>query len=198
MDSFGPTARPEPPPRPGRPEQPPWSWPDDVSPVSLPFAVFLVRTPWLVVFADRLRVFPTGFEFALHVRREVRPADIARGDACDWQPPFAQEHDSEEQLRFGVIFPDGRRARAQQGWSVEWRTPEGPRPPVVSPLDGGGSWDRWDQGFWVWGLPEDGPVTLFWSWLDEGLPEARVELDGDALRAAAAEAVVFWPEPEGE
>lgn len=167
-------------------------------PVSLPLGRFLVRTPWLVVFADGLRVFPTGFEFALHVRRDLRPRDVARGEAVDWQPPFVQEHDSEDQLRFGVLFPDGRRAVAQQGWSVEWRTPEGPRPPVIAPQDGSGSWDHWDQSFWVWGLPAGGPVTVFYSWAEEGVPETRFELDGDALRAAAAETLVFWPEPEPE
>ncbi|MGF1432466.1 hypothetical protein [Kitasatospora sp. LaBMicrA B282] len=185
-------------PDPRRPRQPRWLRPQGVMPVGLPLGHFLVRSPQLVVFADGLRVFPAGFEFTVHVRRDRRPDGPGRGDALDWMPPIAQDRGSADQLRLGVLFPDGRRAVAHEGWSVERRTPDGPQPPVISAEDGGGSEDHWDQGFWVWGLPEEGPVTIVHSWPAEGLTESRFELDGDALRAAAAETVVFWPEPADE
>ena len=165
-------------------------------PAHLPLAHFLLRSPRLVVFADGLRVFPAGFEFSLHIRRDPQPGDSGHGDPFDWW--FAETGDREDQLQLGVLFPDGRRAAVHRGWPVEQRTPQGPQPPMISPADGGGSPDHWDQSFWVWGLPENGPVTLVYSWPAEKLTESRFELDGDALRAAAAETVVFWPEPEEE
>lgn len=48
-------------------------------------------------------------------------------------------------------------------------------------------------------LPPDGPVTFVAAWLLYGVAETRVELDGSAIRAAAARAVILWPEqPESE
>jgi hypothetical protein len=42
-------------------------------------------------------------------------------------------------------------------------------------------------------------VTLVVSWPEQGIPEARGELDGTAIRAAARQAVVLWPdEPDLE
>ena len=37
-------------------------------------------------------------------------------------------------------------------------------------------------------------MTLVVSWLEQGIPEARGELDGTAIRAAAQRAVVLWPD----
>ncbi len=47
---------------------------------------------------------------------------------------------------------------------------------------------------WAHPLPPDGPVTLVVSWPAQGIEEARAELDGAAIRAAAQRAVTLWPE----
>jgi hypothetical protein len=53
---------------------------------------------------------------------------------------------------------------------------------------GGGDEHNWRSSFWVYPLPPEGPVTLVVSWLD-----------GTAIRAAARQAVVLWPdEPDLE
>ena len=37
-------------------------------------------------------------------------------------------------------------------------------------------------------------MTFVASWLEYGVTEARAELDGAAIRAAAVRAVILWPE----
>jgi hypothetical protein len=70
---------------------------------------------------------------------------------------------------------------------------------VLNQQGGGGSAYAWDQNFWIHPLPPDGPVTLVASWLEHGVTEKRADLDGTAIRAAAARAVSLWPdEPETE
>ena len=69
-------------------------------------------------------------------------------------------------------------------------------------LEGGsrGSDRRWDGDFRVHPLPPDGPVTFVVSWLVKGVAEARAQVDGAAVRAAASRAVELWPddrEPTG-
>jgi len=64
---------------------------------------------------------------------------------------------------------------------------------------GGGGGRSWDQDFWVHPLPPEGPVTFVASWLEYGVTETRVELDGAVIREAAQRAVTLWPEePEFE
>ena len=58
----------------------------------------------------------------------------------------------------------------------------------------GGTGRRWDGNFWVHPLPPDGPVTFVASWPEYGAAETRAGLDGTVIRAAAARAVVLWPE----
>jgi len=65
---------------------------------------------------------------------------------------------------------------------------------VVHHGSSGGSERRWDGLFWVHPLPPDGPVTSVASWPGYGVTETRAELDGAAIRAAAARAVILWPE----
>ena len=43
-------------------------------------------------------------------------------------------------------------------------------------------------------LPPYGPVTFIVSWLAQGVTEARAEVDGAVIRAAADRAVTLWPD----
>lgn len=70
---------------------------------------------------------------------------------------------------------------------------------VLQQGGGGGSSRSQDWDFWVHPLRPDGPVTLFGSWVQHGIPESRAVLDGTAIRSAAGRAVTLWPEePESE
>jgi hypothetical protein len=65
-------------------------------------------------------------------------------------------------------------------------------------MEGGGSGNEltWDAEFWVAPLPPDGPVTLVGVWPDAGATEQRAQIDGAAIRTAAARCVELWPEDE--
>src|SRR5260370_329425 len=49
---------------------------------------------------------------------------------------------------------------------------------------------------WLWPLPPPGPVTVTCSWPGRGLQDASIVLDGDAVRAAATQALLFWASPD--
>jgi hypothetical protein len=83
------------------------------------------------------------------------------------------------------------------GWHGQGAGP--PEDMLLQENGGGGSSLSWDADFWVHPLPPDGPVTLVASWLAHGIAEVRAELDGTAIRQAARQAVILWPdEPEAE
>ncbi len=59
-----------------------------------------------------------------------------------------------------------------------------PEPPLLLTRRGGGDGRRWDQTYWVWGPPPNGPVGVVVEWPAEGVPETRVDVDGAAIRQA--------------
>ncbi|MCC9309421.1 hypothetical protein LN042_20445 [Kitasatospora sp. RB6PN24] len=165
-------------------------------PACLSFEHLLVHTENLAVFVNNLRAYPDGVEFAVHVRRS-RDAGLAHppwlASPFERHAPFADGADgrgADRYLRFGVQYADGRRAQADRfhrlGSSME--------PPLVTYGSGGGGEGRWDQDVWIWGLPQEGSITVVYSWLAENVPEASFVLDGQELRTAASRARVLWPE----
>jgi hypothetical protein len=96
-------------------------------------------------------------------------------------------------LQLGLLFADCRRGATAGGHR---RPGEGAGPGglVLQPGSSGSSGRRWDGDFWVHPLPPDGPVTFVAAWPAYGVAETRAELDGAAIRAAAARAVALWPE----
>lgn len=182
MDFFDSVPRPDPP-EPQR--RPAWDRPDDRTPVTLPLDHVLARTDRVAVFLGGVRVYPNGFELTVDVvyrtaRRPVRrPSNPFRGGWPDGD---------DDALRLGVLYADGRRAIADQ------RPARPERPPMIRQRGGSGGAHGWEQRIWVWGIPEEGPVTLVCDWRAEDVPERRLDLDGDALRAAAARSAPLWPD----
>jgi len=186
---------PQPPPRPEpvwRP-RPVWMQPDEVIPGSVPGELMLIRTEQVAVVVSGIRAYPNGFEFTAHVRR--RGNDV---DEPGWHDPFdrhgrGRRQSSGEVLRLGLLYADGRRGATTGG---HWRPDEAADPGrlVVQHGSSGGNGRRWDGNFWVHPLPPEGPVTFVASWPDYGVGETRAEVDGSAIRAAAAQAVSLWPE----
>lgn len=91
----------------------------------------------------------------------------------------------------GLLYADGRRTATTSS-----RVPRDDSSDqlVLTQQGGGGSAQRWDQNFWVHPLPPDSALTLIASWLEHDVTETRAELDGTAIRAAAARAIRLWPD----
>src|SRR5215471_16745577 len=185
-----------PPPEPVRRWRPVWMRSDAVIPGLVPAELVLVRTEQVAVAVGGVHAYPNGFEFTVHarLRREDEPGPVGGSlfDRHGRGVPAASEG-----LRLGVMFADGRRAAAPGG---HLRLDDaGAGRLVLFENGGGGSGRTWDGNFWVHPLPPDGPVTFVVSWVEQGVAETGVELDGAAIREAARRAVILWPDdPEFE
>lgn len=175
----------------------------NVRPTTLTVDGMLTRRPEFAVFAQGFRVYPSGFEFDIVVLRQpLRPEE--ERDIRTENPfgrryrPGRSEAEAGQDLRLGVQFADGRSAATGPAFAPLRN--QGPRPeqPAVNMRGGHGGTGRWQQTLWVWGLPDEGDVSVVCAWPAEDVPESRLELDGDALREAAGRAVVLWEEPEDD
>ena len=183
MSFFDSIPQPPAPPEPVRRRRPVWMRSDVVIPGSVRAEVVLARTGQVAVAIGSVRAYPNGFEFTLHTRlRGEDEAGLGRGDPLERHGWRRGSRAPDEGLRLGVGYADGRRAAAPSGH---------PRPGddrgrlVVLQNGGGGSGRSWDGNLWVHPLPPDGPVTFVVSWLEQGVAETGVELDGAAIREAA-------------
>jgi hypothetical protein len=173
--------------------RPIWMQPDGVIPGSVPGELLLIRTENAAVSVGEVCAYPNGFEFTAHVR--VRSSDAGQTMPFGIDPfdRFGRHGAETTTLRLGILYSDGRRG-AVNGWPADAGDFEAV---MVMPGSSGGSDRRWDGKFWVHPLPPEGPVTIVAAWLKHQVAETRVELDGDAIRAAAARAVTLWPEESG-
>lgn len=178
----------------------------NVAPITLAAGGLLVRRPDFVLFANEFRVYPFGFEFMVTFLQEPLPADSPTRERGSQSPFFPHRRadepalDPERVLKFGVRFADGRSAvLGTPGRGLSGRESHD-RPPAMYPRShlrsSYGARGRWQHAIWVWGMPEEGDVSLLYWWADRDVPESVLELDGDALREAAGRARVLWEEPE--
>jgi hypothetical protein len=197
MSFFDSIRQPPPPPEPVRRGRPAWMRSDAVIPGTVPAEVVLVHTGQVAVAIGSVRAYPNGFEFTLHTRlRGEDEAGLGGGDPLERHGWRRGTRAPDGGLRLGVMYTDGRRAAAHSGHP---RPGDDPRELVVLQNGGGGSDRRWDGNLWVHPLPPEGAVTFVVSWLEQGVAETRVELDGAAIREAAGRAVILWPDdPEFE
>jgi hypothetical protein len=98
---------------------------------------------------------------------------------------------TDELLRFGVQFADGRKATNLDRPSYDPdREPD--RPVLIQ--HGGGGGLAWDMEHWVWPLPPPGPFTFVCEWPARGIEESGTEIDAGSILEAAGRAVTFWPD----
>jgi hypothetical protein len=174
-------------PMPGRPPtRTDFGPPDDV--LGRPVAVtrIVARTPGVVVAVQRVTAYPTGFEMEVTVRTtdEAVEGSFDRIQRRVWGGTSAFPGES---LRVGVVFADGRRTVAEN-----FRDRRSQGDVTLLPMGGGGSQSRFDQRYWVAPLPPPGPLGVEVEWEARDVPETRVDLDGAAILAAAAEAEALW------
>jgi hypothetical protein len=153
--------------------------PENELPVALPVTALLARTPDAAVAVVGLQVYSTGVSMTLLVRAR-RPLSPRRG-------LHELVHGSDGGgLRVGVGLADGRRV-ASGG------VPRNDPDLVWQPTGGRGRDRSVEQGWWLSPLPPDGPLTVVVRCPGLGIGETATELDGAAIRAAAADVVELWP-----
>ena len=159
--------------------------PDDVLGQPVAGHLVIARTDTMVVAADRMVAYPTGFELALTIRTNDRPEhgsfDDQRHRAWSGVAAFPGES-----VRVSVVFADGRRGAVENFASA----PAGEVQLV--PIGGHGTQTRFDQRFWVEPLPPPGPLAVVVAWERRGLAETRADLDAGAIIEAARKAEALW------
>jgi hypothetical protein len=187
------------PPEPVRRHRAVWERSDAVIPASVPADVMLFRTEQVAAAIGNVRAHPNGFEFRLSVRvRNEEETDLGWFDPTELHRHRQGTQVPENVLRLGVLYADGRRVATTS--HPPWPDDDDDAEHLILVPQGSGGGERtWDGDFWVYPLPPDGPVTFVASWLEQGVPETRAELDAAAIGEAAGRAVVLWPEdPEWE
>jgi hypothetical protein len=155
--------------------------------------LLMARSSTAAVRVQHLTVFPDGFEFEVvaHFRPTGDTWDPMHGLAgLRGKPGDEYGVLSDEHLRFGIEFADGRRA-----------TNVGPPMDVVAagtiglnPSGGGATASMAHSTYWAWPLPPPGPLAFVCEWPKYGIDLTRHEIDSELLRWAAAQAVELWPE----
>lgn len=196
---------PAPPQRPRMPRHVPPVWaapPSGELPAVISVGRFLQRSPRLVMAVKSVEVFTTGcvLELVWTVRRgsETDAQWAAVTEQCFNRPAFRHgaRRDGDGELRFGVGYPDGRKAteNGMQPWGPDETGPDGP---VLMPAGGGGGGGSDEElsysgKFWVWPFPSDGDLRVVAQWRDRGMDEASVPISGAALTAARKGVRKYW------
>jgi hypothetical protein len=190
---------PAPPPPPEPEAQPRWPWEQPVYalPASVPGDTVLVRGERAAVWIGGIQVYPNGFVFHLRaVLRHTPPMGGPLGDPMSGRHNPLAPAGPDERLRIGLRYADGRRVSARGGLPDPWPDDDDEQAIRLITRGGASSSLTWDTSFWTHPLPPDGPVTVFASWLDAGVREVSVDLDGTAIREAGCRAQRLWPQDE--
>jgi hypothetical protein len=155
-------------------------------PAILPVNAVLGKGQKAALVLPSLRVYPTGVVLEVVVMRNPR-------EELEHEPMGFVRHDLWP--RIGVQFADGRRAgeRPVFGPMGVPKDDDGlPTEPMLMHRGGGGGGAEYHMNVWLYPLPPAGPFHVFAQWEVIGLDETSVELDGAAIREAAAAAVTVW------
>lgn len=197
VERFGMPEPPEPPKRHPAPVQPEWFGPpQEELGTAVNLGAIVGRSERGVVALSHAVAFSTGLRLHVVARaRGLEPSPVQR--------LMHQQHlieaglePSDSFLRLGVELPGGARLS-----NLGARRPlleKGPEGPVFFENGGTGSSASDDavhirQGYWLWPLPEPGPILVSCEWPLVEIPLSTVEIDGAPLVAAAERAVALWP-----
>lgn len=198
----------EPPPPPPPPHeieqpQPPWIGPaENVLAAGVGLELVLARTEDVGIGLSGVMAEPNGVSFLIDFRRRFG-AFPGTAWGRPWPPSGSMEGVADDDdFRFGVQLPDGRKATTLDGWRDPGLRGAGSstRPLLVPRGGGGGGQHSYQQGYWLWPLPPPGTLALVCEWRAVGVPLTRIEIDATPIVEAAARATVLWdlpaPDPE--
>jgi hypothetical protein len=180
-----------PPPRPpGRRHHHEWAKPESALPATLVVDLMLARTDDVAVAVPVLRVYPNGFELYLAVRLRSPEFDRRLFPALHGMPASQVGIAPADVLQLAVVYADGHTAS-----NVERPGRSGPGG-VVRMVPSGGSGTRYDVVYWLHPLPPPGVVTLVCEWPGRGIPQAKVNIDGQQILDASRGVVALWTESQ--
>lgn len=166
----------------------------------VPIEAIIGRSGKGAVGARGLVAYPDGFELEivawLHESSRWRRGRLGHGDVMLAGSRFGPRDEdgnvAGEFVRFGVQFADGAKVTNldQMAGSADESDPaHGIQPTGFSRSVGQGSVE-----FWIWPVPESGDIVLVCEWPAYDVPESRLTISGDELRAAAGRARPVWPD----
>lgn len=185
----------EPPADLAEPEPPdPWAGPPyGVLPGALALQLTVARNDRAAVYLGRCSVYPSGFELELRVVTAPGAQSLDPSLSGIYGHSGSSGTNFEDVLRFGVEYPDGRRATNLD----ICRSGEDPRGPVLTALGGGGGAGSWRQDFWCWPLPKAGTLAFVCEWRAARIPVSRCEVEAQQLLDASAAALELFPNQPG-
>jgi hypothetical protein len=158
------------------------------------------QTERAVVALRHVVAYPDGCSLSLRLavrRGALEPAVWERlTGRLSGQEPAGRPADDD--LKFGVRFPDGTRAtsvdNAFSGWG---RSTDRPEPPMLvetgADYAGTDSYLESDRELWLWPLPPPEPFEFVVEWRALGIGTTAGTLDGAAIAGAAELARPYWP-----
>ena len=187
--------------RPGEPLRPPWLGPpDDELGVAIPQGIVLARSERGAIGLSHAIAHPSGvlFEFLAHARGLTHAqANMLFHE----QHMFEDEELPKGLLRLGMELPGGARVSNLGGWRAQGKAmsaDEEPEGPVLFQAAGGAGTSGGDRVvmrpvYWLWPLPEPGPLRISCEWPVVEVRLATVEIDAGTLVAAAANSTRLSP-----
>jgi hypothetical protein len=167
---FDPPPPSTPPPIPPALRLPPWAGPPArVLGELVRDRVLIYRGSGLAVTLEHLRAYPEGFEFRVCVRSRHAlsgfgfPHGIGIRGVGPMSVPGHQILPADQQLRLGLGFADGTRV-TNLSPLIGVGLDETPPKALLVQQGVSGIGGRWDQRYWVWGLPPEGPLAAVVAW----------------------------------
>lgn len=180
----------EPPARRAEPEPPdPWAGPPyGVLPGALALQLTVAHNDRAAVYLGRCSVYPSGFELELRV--VTAPGAQSLDPSLSGIHARSDRHGTnfEDMLRFGVEFPDKRRAT-----NLDPGSGKDSQGPLLTGLGGRGGAGSWRQDFWCWPLPTAGTLAFVCEWPAAGIPVSRCEVNAQQFLDASAAALKLFP-----
>ncbi len=167
----------------------------------VPLDLLLTHSETAAVRVQHLVAFPSGFEFEVvaHFRPTGETWDPMHGlSGLRGKPGDRYGVLSDEHLRIGVEFADGR--KATNVGPPMWSVAAGTKGPMLHPGGGGAGQSMANTTYWAWPLPPPGPLAFVCEWPKYDVRLTRREIDSQLLIEAASRAIELWPdeEPAGE
>ena len=161
----------------------PWQTPPHWLPGGAPLAVTVARSAHTAVRLTVGGVYPRGLALELLALLDPEGPDVEA---------LHHHRGSSGELRFGMLWPDGRRAETLSPWQhpMEDAGRDGFH---LHPEGGHGGGLTWRSDLWLWPLPPPGPVTVYLRWDARDVPETATWLDLTSVVEAADQAEELWP-----